>query len=652
VSAGVQFAEVQRLLSLFAQGIAGTYLHLKIAKAPTTRAQNPIADAGTIYLSAHMSDVGAYRIALLHQIGYLTEGTVDFDLDELTAAWPRPALLRRVFVIIEDLRIDAAIRRDYPGARRDLDRVLMQSLTGRPPPHTLRPLSALLEALLQFSLGASREDLLREDSSGLLRGIIDAACRVEAKDAKVNDSAEAARKVCMDLEDLFPRRARQNLGRETPPNVGADIEIGRDPSGTPGITGGEPDDLASQLEQATGEMIDFRGDLNCERTLRGRRASNGAASMGAQQGADSTAVPTTMPTSTASASARRKGLPPGAREEARSFLYDEWDYGRQSYLTAWCRLYELRLRGEDFAFIAEARRRHSSLALEVRRQFGFIKPEAWHRVRRTSDGDELELDGMIEAVVDRRTGHANDSHLYVRRDRARRDVAAAFLVDMSASTDFPLPDPIAAPAAAVASTDLADRGLYLYGGHDEAPEIAAVPKRRVIDVSKDALALMCDALQRLGDSHAIYGFSGDGRDSVEFYVAKDFADRLTARTWAALAGMQPRRSTRMGTAIRHAITKLAREPASMKVLIIVSDGYPEDHDYGPDRTDREYGIQDTARALAEAQSQGIVYFCITIDPAGHDYLRRMCSESHYLVIDDVSALPRELTKVYRGLTQR
>jgi nitric oxide reductase activation protein len=88
----------------------------------------------------------------------------------------------------------------------------------------------------------------------------------------------------------------------------------------------------------------------------------------------------------------------------------------------------------------------------------------------------------------------------------------------------------------------------------------------------------------------------------------------------------------------------------MKVLIIVSDGYPEDHDYGADRTDREYGIQDTARALQEAQRAGIVDFCITIDPAGQDYLRRMCAQSRYLIIDDVTALPRELSKVYRTLT--
>jgi nitric oxide reductase NorD protein len=227
-------------------------------------------------------------------------------------------------------------------------------------------------------------------------------------------------------------------------------------------------------------------------------------------------------------------------------------------------------------------------------------------------------------------------------------VAAAFLMDMSASTGFPLPDaqPVATSLKAVGN----EYAPYFYGGLDDIPAVAHEPKRRVIDVAKDALALMCEALQRLGDSCALYGFSGDGREHVEFHVAKDFGDRLSVRTWAALAAMEPVRSTRMGTAIRHALTKLLREPARVKVLIIVSDGYPQDHDYGPDRKDDTYGIEDTACALREAERAGVLAFCVTIDPAGHDYLRRMCAESRYMVIDDVMALPRELTKIYRTLT--
>jgi nitric oxide reductase NorD protein len=125
---------------------------------------------------------------------------------------------------------------------------------------------------------------------------------------------------------------------------------------------------------------------------------------------------------------------------------------------------------------------------------------------------------------------------------------------------------------------------------------------------------------------------------------------VSARTWGALAAIEPRGSTRMGPAIRHALSKLAHQPVATRVLIIVSDGYPEDRDYGPDRRDDEYGIQDTAQALKEAEAAGVTAFCVTIDPAGHDYLKRMCAPDRYMVIDEVAALPEALTKVYRELT--
>jgi nitric oxide reductase activation protein len=114
--------------------------------------------------------------------------------------------------------------------------------------------------------------------------------------------------------------------------------------------------------------------------------------------------------------------------------------------------------------------------------------------------------------------------------------------------------------------------------------------------------------------------------------------------------MKPHRSTRMGPAIRHAVRKLARQQARIKTLLMLSDGYPQDYDYGKDRKSKDYGIQDTMMALREAQLKGIQTFCITVDPSGHDYLRDMCPDQQYLVIDDIAALPDELPKVYRGLT--
>ncbi|MEO5900036.1 MAG: VWA domain-containing protein, partial [Ilumatobacteraceae bacterium] len=336
---------------------------------------------------------------------------------------------------------------------------------------------------------------------------------------------------------------------------------------------------------------------------------------------------------------------------ARIYLYDEWDYLAGRHLPAWCRVVERRLVGDDFGFIGDVRRRYAVLASRLRRQFAHIRPEGWVRVHRSDDGDELDFDAVIEAIVDRRTGHAANERLHVRRDRAERDVATAFLVDLSASTGSAIPDPdeIAAAAAAAALAESNEQEYRFAGVDPWETDQPNVLRRRVLDIAKESVAMMCDALQLLGDRHAVYGFSGEGRGRVEFHVAKEFDDRTSPASWAALAAMQPRRYTRMGPAIRHATAKIAAQPTRTKLLIVISDGYPQDIDYGPNRGDKEYGLQDTARALQDAAAAGIATFCVTIDPAGHDYLRRMCADQSYLVIDDVPSLPRELAKLYGTL---
>ena len=87
----------------------------------------------------------------------------------------------------------------------------------------------------------------------------------------------------------------------------------------------------------------------------------------------------------------------------------------------------------------------------------------------------------------------------------------------------------------------------------------------------------------------------------------------------------------------------------MKLLVILSDGFPQDSDYGPVRGDHEHGLQDTARALEESQAKGVEIFCVTVDKSGHDYLRRMCPDSRYLIIDEIEDLPERLSKVYQAL---
>ena len=340
------------------------------------------------------------------------------------------------------------------------------------------------------------------------------------------------------------------------------------------------------------------------------------------------------------------------------YYYDEWDHELAGYRRRWCHLREKPIEppgptangaaASPDRFVDGTRRLHADLLRRVRKQFELLKPEEFRRMRRLIEGEELDLDRVVETHVDRRAGRPPDGAVYMSRRRQHRDVAAAFLLDMSASTDAEAPvEEAEAPAGKTPEPEYV--GVFDDFDWPDNPQ-PLPPGRRVIDIEKESLVLMADALETLGDDYAIYGFSGFGRKEVEFFVAKEFDDDLDREAEDRIAAMEPKRSTRMGPAIRHAAARLAEREAKVKVLLILSDGYPQDFDYGSDRASRVYGIRDTMVALRETERQGISTFCITVDPAGHDYLREMCPERRYLVIDEIAALPSQLPKVYRGLT--
>jgi len=340
------------------------------------------------------------------------------------------------------------------------------------------------------------------------------------------------------------------------------------------------------------------------------------------------------------------------------YYYDEWDHELAAYRRRWCHLREKTIDPSSAPpngaaappdrFVDETRRHHADLLRRVRKQFELLKPEEFRRMRRLIEGEELDLDRVVETHVDRRAGRPPDGAVYMSRRRQHRDVAAAFLLDMSASTDAEAPVEEPEPAS---GSEPEPEYVGVFDDFDWPDNPQPIPPgRRVIDIEKESLVLMADALETLGDDYAIYGFSGFGRKEVEFFVAKEFDDDFDRAAEDRIAAMEPKRSTRMGPAIRHAAAKLGEREAKVKVLLILSDGYPQDFDYGSDRASRVYGIRDTMVALRETERQGISTFCITVDPAGHDYLREMCSERRYLVIDEIAALPSQLPKVYRGLT--
>ena len=340
------------------------------------------------------------------------------------------------------------------------------------------------------------------------------------------------------------------------------------------------------------------------------------------------------------------------------YRYDEWDYLMRDYRVQWCALREKPVDGAEVGFVAGVLHEDAALIGQIRRQFQLLKPEMFKKLKRRDHGEEIDIDAAIEGFVDRRITGVAPERVYTKRDKRDREVCTIFLLDLSASTDDPIekPSPIATPSVIrqPPQTPRSRGASQVQDEHFYAPPFTANQQKpqakRVIDVEKEALVVMAEALESIGDEYAIYGFSGYGRDNVEFFVVKDVEERYSEAIKRRIDGLKPYRSTRMGPPIRHAIQKLNRQPARLKTLILLSDGYPQDFDYGKDRRGKEYGIQDTKVALQEARRKGIHTFCITVDREGKSYLPEMCGAGKFIVIENVAQLPRLLPKIYRGLT--
>ncbi len=162
----------------------------------------------------------------------------------------------------------------------------------------------------------------------------------------------------------------------------------------------------------------------------------------------------------------------------------------------------------------------------------------------------------------------------------------------------------------------------------------------MIDLEKEGLVLLCEALEAVGDQYALYGYSGQGRGQVDFLVIKDFDDQLGGKAAQRLGGLTPMQQNRDGAAIRHATVKLLAREARTRLLVLISDGRPLDDGYKD-----EYSLEDTKAALREARQRGLHPFCITIDREADSYVRRMLRRRAFAVIDHLEALPMRLPRI-------
>jgi hypothetical protein len=502
--------------------------------------------------------------------------------------FPLPQLARRIFGTLENGRIDRRLRRQYRGLARDLDFIREHLRRSRPRitelPASLLPFELLFQVtLLGGALDDSRQfygqvvseletiitNYLAEPHASVADTIL-ATDRVYELFRTVVPTDDSVQQIDVPDEESqeedsgVTERLKQNQTRRMPQRKDARelFNAWNDPSRE-----GEPDELAGAeawSEAETPEQALAEGDV--------------------------------------------------------AYNYDEWDRELTDHRLGWCRVIEKRVKHGDRGFVDQTRERHKGVISSIRHQFQLMKPENLTRVANEVDGEEFDLNAVIDYVIDRRADGQQSERIYTQRLRRRRDVAVSFLLDQSSST------------------------ARTIGRHPLQPYTR--PGRRIIEIEKEGLVLMSEALEAVGDVYSINGFTSEGRRNVKFYVVKDFNEKYSDEVKRRIGGINYQNNTRLGAAIRHATAKLAKQDARTRLLIVLSDGRPYDHDYG----DARYAREDTREALRQAKNEGITPFCITIDRESEAELKDLYGEIGYTIIDDVLTLPERLPGIYRRLT--
>ncbi len=294
------------------------------------------------------------------------------------------------------------------------------------------------------------------------------------------------------------------------------------------------------------------------------------------------------------------------------FHYQEWDYQIQLHRPDWATVYERRQPKGDPEAINDILAEYRPVAHRIKQIIDLLTPEGVQRIRNMEDGDEIDINAAVDAMISIRMGEQPNPRITMRNVLKSRDLSVVVLMDLSESTNEKMM------------------------GSDKT----------VLQLTREAATLVSTAINGIGDPFALHGFASDGRHDVQYYRFKDFNQHFDDEAKSRLAGMKGGLSTRMGAALRHAGHHLMKQPERRKLILLVTDGEPADID----ERDPQHLRHDTKKAVEELYSRGVLTYCLTLDPNADDYVKRIFGSNNYTIIDNVDRLPEKLPTLFASLT--
>ena len=639
---------------------------------------------------------------------FLTDMSRFFDL------FHERRLALDAFTVLESSRVDGHVNALYPGITAMYDVVRSAALEARPDVTDLPAREALVEFMVRVSLGQVDDLLVPSEHKEPARKLRRLIRKVTTLDASVEDAAEAAIRAYSILIDVSNEELGDDEFEQLEPEEEESADSGDDEDvvdpekviqqfmGQPSPDGesegesdgddeGEDFDGESKEDYSSPQDVDYRGEFKPE-------LSQLLSQMQLMESGEFSEMGEMEPITQEQLEEMMKNAPemeleqiegdesgdqqasemlenlmkelqkrdpenqqfqPGPMQhvdeeggpltatEPDTYTYPEWDFRANEYKPNWCMIHEKVMTDGEPNFFRDTLADNASLLSQIKRQFELVIPEMYRKQKRLEDGEEYDLDALLEAVIDLSAGVSPDEKLYWRRNKNERSVAVAFLLDMSASTAEAI-DEAKKPSDDWGAPD--DPVEYMVWLRSRRSEGMRRTYKRIVDVEKEGITLLVNSLEMLGDTYGIFGFSGYGRENVEFYTIKALDENFTDIVPRRIDRIAPLHATRMGPAIRHTTAKLAEVEARSRFLFLISDGRPQDRGYSREGVEKEYAVHDTHKALLEAQQVGITPFCLTVDKAGHDYMKAMMDDFSYEVLPDISLLPARLPQLYRNLT--
>lgn len=569
--------------------------------APVTLPDREHAVLGVLHVAGHLQ-FGTYAVAPLK--GLFAELGLDAEITEARAISWEPLVaqfgddvvrFKLLFDICEDLRVDNAIAMIAPTHLRRMAR--LAALVPMPE-GIARDYYQLALGTLQFALGRAHP---------LPGAVTDLLARLLQPDATVIDAFRIARSLLPMLVDLgqphtpedvqeayLPGRS-PNLGREVKAaqGPGSQAERSEQKESESGEGEGEPDEDSESVDQEMGPQ-DAEADDSGGAAAHAQSAAN-------RKGSGETRTGERAQQQANKANGPDRGLP-----------YPEWDYRENRYKADWAWVAEKVLAESNPAEAQRLADRHAGTLKRLKKAIQSQKPTRPAPLTRQMDGDDLDLEATVRYVTERMAGRSPEARVYKRRAIRNRDVAVTLLADLSTSI----------------------------------MQTVADGNGRLVDTIRAGVMLFAESMEEVGDPYAIAGFCSKYRDNVNYYRIKDFDQPYNDQVRATVGGLSGRLATRMGAAIRHAVHRFEGVQTPRRLLLLLSDGRPEDYDDGGDR---RYLHEDTRMAVKEAVNAGVHPFCITVDTLANQYLPQIFGRGHYLVLNDVGSLPAKLPEIYLRL---